>query len=47
MYTVRGEKTERFVYDVVNGERERLRLYRTYDAKMWMSFGKYLHFGSN
>ena len=39
VYTVRGEKVDRFVFDVANGERQRLRLYRTYDAQMCMSFG--------
>jgi hypothetical protein len=39
VYTVRGEKTERYVFDVVAGTRETFRLYRTYDAEKCMSFG--------
>jgi hypothetical protein len=39
VYTVRGEKTDRFVFDVVGGTKNSLRTYRTYDAKMCMSFG--------
>jgi hypothetical protein len=39
VYTVRGEKTDRFVFDVVGGAKNSLRTYRTYDAKMCMSFG--------
>jgi hypothetical protein len=39
VYTVRGKKVDRFVFDVEDGQRQSLRLYRTYDAQMCMSFG--------
>ena len=39
VYTVRGEKTERYVFDVVHGERQPLKLYRSFDAQQCMSFG--------
>ena len=39
VYTVRGEKTERYVFDVVNGVRQQLKLYRSFDAQQCMSFG--------
>ena len=39
VYTVRGEETERYAFDVVAGTRETLRLYKTFDAQQCMSFG--------
>lgn len=39
VYTVRGEKTERYVFDVVNGERQQLKLYRSFDTQQCMSLG--------